>query len=149
MKLPEIEISIKYKGTKKTELKKIESSKDAAAVFCQLFDPGLIDWCEEFIMLSMNRKNKVIGYYRVSRGGTGATVVDPKVIATIALQSAATQIMIAHNHPSGDPAPSRADVAITERLKNGLGFLDIDLIDHMIITSDPNIYYSFRDEGMI
>ena len=68
MKLPQIEISIKYKGAKKTELKKLTSSKETAEVLKLMYDADTFDWREEMILICLNRANKVIGYYKVSTG---------------------------------------------------------------------------------
>jgi len=145
MKLPQIEISIKFKGALKSELRQINDSNDTAAVCRLLFDTNTIDWTEEFIMLMLNINNKVIGYYRVSKGGFTATVVDVKVIAITALSCLATKVIIAHNHPSGSLAPSSSDINMTRRVFDALALLDIKLIEHIIITSEG--YYSFADNG--
>lgn len=148
MKLPEIEISIKYKGTKKTELKKIESSHSAYEVCKQLYSEDTFDWVEEMILICLNRASKVIGYYKVSKGGISGTIVDPKVIFTIALNCVGTSaIILSHNHPSGNTKPSDADRQITQKIKDAGKLLDISLLDHIIVTEDS--YYSFADEELI
>jgi DNA repair protein RadC len=147
MKLPEIEITLKYKGVLQSELKKIASSKDCEAIFRLLFDGGKIEFTEEMILLCLNRANKVIGYYKLSSGGTCGTICDSKVVFTIALKSAASFIIIAHNHPSGNEQPSEADITLTRRLKQAGELLDIKLLDHLIITSET--YYSMSDMGKI
>jgi DNA repair protein RadC len=146
MKLPEIEISIKYKGTKKTDLKKVTSSRDAYDVCKLLYSENTFDWVEEMILICLNRANKVIGYYRISKGGIAGTVADPKVIFTIALNCAGTSsIILSHNHPSGNTKPSDSDISLTNKIKDAGYLLDISLLDHIIVTEDS--YYSFADEG--
>lgn len=148
MKLPEIEISIKYKGTKKTELKKVTSSRDAYDVCKLLYSENTFDWVEEMILICLNRANKVIGYYRISKGGIAGTVADPKVIFTIALNCAGTSsIILSHNHPSGNTKPSDSDISLTNKIKDAGKLLDIVLLDHIIVTEDS--YYSFVDEGKL
>ncbi len=148
MKLPEIEISIKYKGSKKTELKKVTSSRDAYEVCKLLYNENTIDWLEEMILICLNRANKVIGYYKVSRGGMTSTMCDPKVVFTIALNCAGTTaIILSHNHPSGNTSPSDPDRQLTSKVKDAGKLLDITLLDHIIVTEDS--YYSFADEGLI
>jgi DNA repair protein RadC len=98
-------------------------------------------------MISLNRANKVIGYYKVSKGGMTGTIADPKVIFTMALNSGATSIIVAHNHPSGNLQPSPQDKQITSKLINAGKLLDINVFDHIILTS--NSYYSFLDEGQM
>ena len=146
MKLPEIEISIKYKGTKKSELKSIKSSADIYAILTELHNADTVDWIETMILICMNRQNKIIGYYKVSSGGTTATICDPKVIFTVALNCAGTQaIILSHNHPSGNLTPSASDKELTQKIKLGAALLDMVLIDHVIYTD--NGYYSFADDG--
>jgi len=147
MKIPEIEISVKFKGALKSELKKINKSQDAADVLRLLFDPGKIEWTEEFIMVCLGQSNKVIGYYKVSSGGMTVAIADTRVICTVALQTCAVNVIVAHNHPSGNTTPSKADEAVTDRLKKALALLEIRLLDHVIIT--PDSYYSFADNGEI
>jgi DNA repair protein RadC len=147
MKIPEITISIKYKRGKNAEEITFQRSEDTAQVMRKLFDAGQIEWTEEFIMLCLNNANKVIGYYRVSKGGMMATVADTRVIATVALQTLAVRVIIAHNHPSGSLRPSEADKNATNKIKGALNLLEIDLLDHLIITK--NGYYSFSDEGFL
>lgn len=147
MKLPQIELTLKYKGTKKSELKQITSSKDCFDIFKLLFDADTFDWTEEMILLCLNQANKVIGYYKVSSGGMTGTVCDPRVVFTIALNCGATGLILAHNHPSGNLKASSADKEVTEKIKQGGKLLDIRLLDHIIITEDN--YFSFADEGLI
>jgi DNA repair protein RadC len=148
MKLPEIEITIKYKGTKKSELKKVTTSRDIYEVLKEMYNADTIDWQEQMILICLNQANKVIGYYKVSTGGTTGTVCDPKIIFTIALNCAGTcNIILSHNHPSGNLQPSNGDIQTTQRIKEAGKLLDIAVLDHVIYTEDG--YYSFRDEGQI
>jgi DNA repair protein RadC len=145
MQLPEIKIAVTFRG-KKSELKSLTSAEDTAAVIRQLMSKdGLIHYREEMIVLCLNQGNKVIGYHRVSAGGQTATVADLRMIATLALNCTANQIILAHNHPSGSLQPSSADIALTRRAKEGLALLDIRLLDHLIVTDER--YYSFAEEG--
>lgn len=147
--IPEIEIKIKYKikGKKFTpeNLEPIKDSEGIVNILRKIFNADTIEWTEEFIMISLNRANKVIGYYKVSKGGMTGTIADPKVIFTMALNSGATSIIVAHNHPSGNLQPSPQDRQITTKLINAGELLDIKVLDHIILTS--NRYYSFLDEG--
>jgi len=148
MKLPEIEITIKYKGTKKSELKKVTTSRDIFEILKEMYNADTIDWCEQMILICLNQANKVIGYYKVSTGGTTGTVCDPKIIFTIALNCAGTcKIILSHNHPSGNLQPSNGDLQVTQRIKEAGKLLDIAVLDHVIYTEDG--YYSFTDEGQI
>lgn len=146
--IPEIKISVSFdKNLKKSELMKISSSRDAYEIFKRVFNADTFDWCEEVIMLCVNNSNKVVGFHKVSSGGMTGTVIDVRMIFTTALKSLATGIIIAHNHPSGTLIPSEADKAITKKIKEAGRFLDINILDHLIIT-DEN-YFSFGDEGIL
>ena len=125
---------------------KITSSKDAADVFRELLSDRS-SFSEEFLLLALNRSNQVIGFYRVSTGGVSGTVADPKIIFSIALQSLASGLILCHNHPSGNLSPSQADIHLTKNAKQSGRLLDINLLDHLIITDES--YFSFADEGMI
>ena len=145
MKLPKITMTIKRSNVAIDELYTITSSDSANRVFKKIFDSDTICWTEESIILCLNRKNVVIGYYKLSSGGMSGTVVDSKVIFTIALKSGTSAIILAHNHPSGNLKPSEADKNLTKKIVEGGKILDIQLLDHLIITD--NSYYSLADNG--
>jgi len=100
---------------------------------------------ERFLAVYLSRANRVICHEWVSVGGTSATVVDLKIIAMTAVKMLATNVVLAHNHPSGNTKPSSSDLAITKKAVDGLQLLDIKVLDHMIVGEDG--YYSFADEG--
>lgn len=147
IKIPEIEIIVRYKNGKNTKHKNAKTVSDLYLLARDMFNADQMLWVEEFIMFCMNSAGEVIGYYKVSKGGMSSTIVDVKVIATVALQSLATSVVIAHNHPSGNLQPSSADNEITSRIQDALQLLDILLIDHLIIS--PTSYYSYRTEGLL
>lgn len=148
MEIPKIKISVSFdKKLKTSELFTITSSETAADVFRKVFNADTINWCEEFILLCLNNSNRVIGFYKVSSGGITATVVDVRMIYTLALKSCAVSIIVAHNHPSGKLQPSDADIDITKKLKEGGKILDIKLLDHIILTDES--YFSFTDNGIL
>ena len=95
----------------------------------------------------LNRYNKVIGIFTVSQGGIAGTVADPKLIFACALKAAASGIILVHNHPSGSLQASQADMDLTKKLREGGKLLDIQVLDHIILTSEA--YYSFADEGLL
>ncbi len=101
---------------------------------------------EEFWILLIGRSQKVLSKELVSRGGLSETVVDPKIIFSMALQHMATGIILIHNHPSGNLKPSQQDIFLTKKLAEAGKVLDIKVLDHLIITD--NGYYSFADEGI-
>ena len=102
---------------------------------------------EEFWVLLLNRACRVVGRQLISRGGSGATVVDVKIVFQKAVETNATGMILCHNHPSGNCYPSAADHKITQKLKAGGKLLDIQILDHIIVAD--NNYYSFADEGRL
>ena len=102
---------------------------------------------EVFAVLFLNRANKINHFEIISRGGLTGTVADPRVILKKALEEGATSIVLSHNHPSGNIHPSRADEEITQKIKQAAGYLDIKVLDHIIVSEEG--YYSFADEGMM
>jgi DNA repair protein RadC len=141
------EIKVMYKSKQKNKIQ-IKNSKDVFDVLFPLFDRDTIEYQEQFFLLLLNHANRVLGWIRISLGGTAGTVADPKVIFSLALKTNASGIIIAHNHPSGNLSPSQNDHALTKKISEGGRFLDIKLLDHMII-SPEEVYYSFADEGMM
>lgn len=83
----------------------------------------------------------------VSKGGLSGTVADPKIIFHMALQHQASAIIMVHNHPSGNLKPSREDLVLTKKIADAGRMLDINVLDHLIITD--NGYFSFGDEGLL
>lgn len=117
---------------------KIASSDDAVNVIRKFYGDD-IDIFESCFILLLNNANITIGYAKISQGGITGTVVDTRLIAKYAIESLATGVILAHNHPSGNLTPSDADISITKKIKDGLNIFDIKLLDHFIITaSDYN-----------
>ena len=113
------EIKVTYSSkTKVSDRIKISSSASAAELLRAIWSDNL-ELREEFNVLLLNRANHVIGWFNVSLGGVASTVVDPKVIFSVALKCNASGIILSHNHPSGNLNPSEADLNLTKKLKNG------------------------------
>ncbi|MDQ0594402.1 DNA repair protein RadC [Chryseobacterium ginsenosidimutans] len=102
---------------------------------------------EEFWAIFLNQSNKVIHLSKLTQGGINQSIVDARVLFKTALDHFSTGIIIAHNHPSGNLNPSREDLDITQKIKEAGKTLNIQLLDHLIITQ--NSYYSFADEGVL
>lgn len=102
---------------------------------------------EEFWVVFLNNARKILFKAQMSKGGMTGTVVDVRVIYKIALEQNATDIMLFHNHPSGNLKPSEADKSITKAIKQAGDHLNIKVLDHLIITEQD--YYSFADEGIL
>ena len=99
--------------------------------------------------LLLNRANKVLGISTISEGGLSGTVTDVRLIYQYAIKANASGIIIAHNHPSGNINPSESDQKITNKIKDAGNLLDIQLLDHIILTAEIEIYRSFADEGQL
>ena len=102
---------------------------------------------EVFILITLNTKNIVTGYFEVHRGTINTSLVHPREVFKRALLNNASNIMVAHNHPSGDPNPSKEDIQITDRLKEAGNLLGINLIDHIIVGEDK--YISLKEKGVL
>jgi DNA repair protein RadC len=121
----------------------IGSSKDAYNIMRR----HLVDLNhEEFWIILVGRSQKVLAKELVSKGGLSATVVDPKIIFSIALQHQSTGIIMIHNHPSGNLKPSHNDIHLTKKLAEAGTMLEIKILDHLIISDSG--FYSFADEGL-
>ncbi len=140
------EIKISYSHiVKPSNQVKVTSSQDVYNYVLPLWKD--IDYRESFAILLLSRNMKVLGLSWVSLGGISGTVVDPKIIFQTALKSSSSGIILLHNHPSSNTNPSDADLKITTKIKDGGKLLDIDVPDHIILTSES--YLSMADEGYI
>lgn len=102
---------------------------------------------EFFVVIYLNRRNRIITHEVVSHGGISGTVVDPRIVLRRALEEHASAIILSHNHPSGNCRPSQQDVDLTNKIKNAALYFDIKVIDHIIVSDEG--FYSFADEGEI
>lgn len=146
LKVAEVEITYNPKF-KVSERPQINSSKQAYQILIQQWDKGKIELIEEFKILLLNRRNRVLGLVHISSGGFSGTIADPKVIFSAALKACSSGIILCHSHPSGELDPSREDIALTNKLSNGGALLDLKILDHLIISKDS--FYSFTDEGLM
>jgi len=145
-KVAEIEISYRP-AFKLAELPQVTSSLKAYQVLMDRWDDGRLELLEEFKVILLNRRARVLGIVNISQGGLSGTVADPKVIFAVALKACASGMILAHNHPSGELSPSDADLALTNKLRSGGDILGIDVHDHLIVSRYG--YYSFGDEGLM
>ena len=123
---------------------KISCSQDSADFIKQFYNED-IEIYESFFVLLLNQANQTIGYAKISQGGIAGTVVDIRIVAKYAVESLATSVILAHNHPSGNLNPSQQDLKITQKIKEGLNILDINVLDHLILTTES--FYSMADNG--
>lgn len=126
---------------------RLTSSQAVYEFIIENWDLSTIQLYEEFKVIYLNRHNNVLGVYTISRGGIAGTVVDPKLVFAVALKVAASSLILIHNHPSGNLQPSEADKSITDRLKQAGELLEVNVLDHLIITAKS--FYSFADFGVL
>lgn len=141
------EVKIIFNPSEKKFHGKVTQPGEVAEFVRRVIGKDEINVREHAVVLYLNRMNRIIGYYHLSTGGVSGTVIDPKLIFSIAVKSLSSAIIVAHNHPSGNISPSVADREITNRLKQAGKLLEVDLLDHIIVT--PTEYFSFADQGMM
>ena len=142
LKIAEIKVSYSTGSRAKS---RITGSDSAYRLLLSCWDKTIIEFQEEFKVLLLNRSNKVLGIYPLSKGGVSGTFVDPKLLFSVALKCHASALILAHNHPSGNLSPSENDKGLTKKLVSAGRFLDIKVLDHIILTKES--YTSFADEG--
>jgi len=141
------EITINFKPIRRAcELTQITNSKQLSDFFRSIWSHR-IEYVEEFYLLLLNRGNKILGFVKLSEGGTCGTVVDIKMIFQAALKANAQYIVVCHNHPSGGLQPSQTDIYLTKKIADAGRLIGIELLDHIILTAES--YYSFVDEGVL
>lgn len=146
-KVAEIQVSYRPSVANKP---KITSGIDAYNALLPFYPEETIALQERFLAMYLNRHNRVLGVYPVSVGGITCTTVDVRLVLSVALKTAATGIILSHNHPSGNTQPSEADKMITRKISNACAFHDLKLLDHIIVAAEDNgNFFSFASEGLI
>jgi len=139
------EIQLRYKHSKRRSiLPFVRSADDAYCVLRNQWDENRIDLAEDFKILLLNRSLQALGICPISSGGTAGTFANPKLVFAAALKANASSIVLAHNHPSGNLQPSNSDITLTRKFENGGKILDIEVVDHIILTSEG--FYSIANE---
>jgi len=141
------EIVVAYRP-QKSQHPLIRTSQEAYDCLYKFFSETDIALQEKFVVGYLNRSNKLLGVYSMSKGGIAGTIADPKLILGVALKSAASGIILAHNHPSGNLQPSAQDRELTAKINEACKLFDIILLDHLIISPDEK-YFSFADNGLL
>lgn len=133
---------------KKSDFPKVQicSSADAFKFISQFYSDDINIFESVFILL-LNRSNHTVGYAKISQGGISSSVVDIMLVCKYAIDSLATGVILAHNHPSGNLTVSESDKLITEKVKNALTIVDSKLLDHLIITD--GLYTSMADDNTL
>lgn len=140
------EVELAYKPTIRSR-SKVLSSAEAYQILLPTYKEGTIDYKEYFKVLFLNQASQVLGYTLISEGGITETTVDVRLILQAALLTNSVSLILAHNHPSGNLKPSKLDIELTKQIKEAAKLMRINVLDHIILTSDK--YYSFADEGEI
>ncbi|MDX9883613.1 MAG: DNA repair protein RadC [Prolixibacteraceae bacterium] len=139
-----LELGRRRRESEPEEKLQINGSADVA----RIFHPLLGDLPhEEFWVLFLNRSNRVIDKQMISQGGLAGTVIDVRIILKAAIEKLASAIILCHNHPSGNLQASDADRSITKKIREAGQWMDIPVLDHVIIGNEK--YFSFADEGLI
>ena len=143
--LNKITISYVKEGTiEHRSITTIDSAKTAAEnIFRYIANAAQ----EVFCVMHLNCKHQIIGYHEAFKGGFESCIVDPKVIFQAALLSGASKLILVHNHPSDDRNPSTDDIQMTKKVQQAASYLDMKIIDHIIITSTGS--YSFKENGVL
>ncbi len=140
------EIKVSYSNSNPDRVK-VTSSQIIYDLILKHWDLDILEYQEEVKVILLNRANVVLGIYEMSKGGISGTVVDIRIILGVALKCNASCIILVHNHPSGNTEPSEQDKSITKKLKKASELLDLNLLDHLIISTEE--YYSFSDNGLL
>lgn len=139
-----LELGRRRKETEVPLPSSIGCAKDAFNILAPYFADLLH---EEFWILLLNNSHKLITKVLISKGGVAGTIADPKIIFKTALEHNAVNIVLAHNHPSGNLKPSQEDVSLTKKMKSAANMLDMKVLDHIIIAG--NKFFSFADEELL
>jgi DNA repair protein RadC len=124
----------------------IKSSEDASDYARNFYHEDLLIY-ESFFIILLNNRNNVIGWAKISQGGVNSTTVDSKIVLKYAIESLAANIILVHNHPTGNLKPSQADINVTKKIKNVCAYIDCDLLDHIILTEES--YTSLAEESLM
>ncbi len=142
------EVKVSYKtNVKASDRPKVSTSIEIYELLQSNWNYEIIEFIEEFKVVLLSRANRVLGIVPISVGGTAGTVADPKIIFVAALKCNAASLVLCHNHPSSNLQPSHSDRELTRKLKAAGEFLDLPVLDHIILAKDG--YLSFADEGLM
>ncbi len=127
-----------------TDLVEIHSPRDVANALARRFDESEV---ELFVVVMLNAQNRAISYQEVTRGILNSSLVHPREVFRLSILYGAAGIILAHNHPSGNPTPSADDQAVTRQLVASGKVLDMPVYDHVIVAADR--YFSFAESGLL
>ena len=135
------------KGRKKVEVEESVTSSQIGYDIIRKFYSDDVDLYESFFILLLNNKYTHIGFAKISQGGVASVQVDVKFVSKFVVDTFATGVILAHNHPSGNMSPSPQDIALTNRIKEAMNIFDVRVMDHLILGN--NSYYSMADECVL
>jgi len=138
------EISISFKPGVKCPTK-ITTDREAYDMLLSIWDPGLLGLQEQFVVVFLNNRQQVVGWRVLNIGSMETCIVDIRLMVSLALHCMASYVILAHNHPSGILDASLNDRRTTFKIKKALRLIDVQLFDHLIISTDG--YLSMRVEG--
>ena len=142
------EIRLSYHpAVRPSQRPKVSTSIEVYNIFRDTWDDDRLELQEQFKVMLLNRTNRVLGIVEISSGGMTGTIADPKLVFAVALKSGACSVILAHNHPSCQLKASEADIALTQKLSLAGQFLDLPVLDHIILTAEG--YLSFIDQGLM
>ncbi len=147
------ELKIAYKRTRGRRHKQasggymLRSELQVAEYLRTIWDDDTIDLREEFVLLCLDTSLTVLGWVKLHTGSLDASLVDPRLVFGVALQTASAAIIVAHNHPSGNVEPSVQDITLTKRLAEGAKLLGLRFVDHLIL--NRNRSFSFASAGLL
>lgn len=140
-------VSIRYERPIQKDRPQITRSSECPRIIALAKQDDLLDYKERMWVILMNRANSVLGIAKISEGTDTRTLISNKEILQLVILSHATSVILVHNHPSGVCEPSHHDIRLTRRLQGALDLFDIQLLDHVIMSSEN--YFSMADEGML
>ena len=139
-----MELIRRYNGEPPAENPRIRCSADIYATVRQTL--GGLDHEEVWVLL-LNRRHEAVKFVQLSKGGWSSSIFDVKMLIKEALLENASSLALCHNHPSGNLNPSPQDDNITRVCKQACGTMELNMIDHLIVTADS--YYSYADQGRL
>lgn len=145
-RITEVELTYKNKVPANDRIR-IRHEADAYKVLMNVWDLNKIELVEQFKILLLGQKTELLGVADICTGGLDYCIPDSRIIFSTALKAKAKMIILAHNHPSGDLTPSRADITVTEDLAKAARLLKMQVVDHFIVSSQS--YLSMANQGLV
>lgn len=141
------EASLQFRVVREGPAESLDTPEKVAAYIADAFDGDpTVEW---FICIPLNRKNLPFGRVMISKGSATSCLVHPREVLRPVILSNASAFVVAHNHPSGDTSPSRADIQVTRQLREAAKTMGVDFHDHVIVGDPHSVPYSFNDAGLV